>query len=159
MIILNKLEKLEQEAFDAKVKVHKYDLGDDGLKGLYLNGNIALSDKLETTAEKACILSEEMGHHYTSFGNLLNPSSQQSCKQERQARLWAYDQQIGLKGLVNAYEKNCRSRHEIAEYLEVTEAFLEDAIHCYRDKYGTSAIIDNYYITFIPELSVGKIDF
>ena len=45
---------------------------------------------------------------------------------------------------------------EIADYLDVTEEYLEDCIDCYRDKYGIYKEIDNYVIYFIPHLIVFK---
>ena len=78
-------------------------------------------------------------------------------KQERQARLWAYNKQIGLRGLIDAYEHGCQSKYEVAEYLEVTDEFLADCIECYRQKYGIGTTVDNYYIMFIPNLTIGKI--
>lgn len=93
---------------------------------------------------------EELGHHYTSTGNILDMSVVQNRKQERQARIWAYNKQIGLRGLINAYEHGCRNRYEIADYLEVTEEFLEESIKCYREKYGVCTTVDNYVIYFEP---------
>lgn len=156
---MNKLEKLEQEAFDDKVSVHDYYLGEENLKGIYIDGNIAINTSVETTREKACVLAEELGHHHTTVGNISDLSVPENRKQERKARLWAYNNQIGLHGLVNAYRHGCTSRHEIAEYLDVTEDFLQEAIDCYRDKYGVSTTVDGYCIIFIPSLTVGRIDF
>ena len=79
-------------------------------------------------------------------------------KQERQARLWAYNKQIGLRGLIRAYEAGCQNRYEVAEYLDVTNEFLTECIECYRQKYGVGTTVDNYYIMFIPYLAVGKIE-
>ena len=154
---MNKLEHLEQEAFDSNVKIHDYYLGEDNLKGFYINGNIAINTSVDTTAEKSCVLAEELGHHYTSVGNILDMTSAANRKQERQARLWAYDKQIGLQGLIRAYEAGCQNRYEVAEYLEVTNEFLTECIECYRQKYGVGTTVDNYYIMFIPYLAVGKI--
>ena len=151
---MNKLEHLEQEAFDSNVKIHDYYLGEDNLKGFYINGNIAINTSVDTTAEKSCVLAEELGHHYTSVGNILDMTSAANRKQERQARLWAYNKQIGLIGLVNAYKQGCHSRHEAAEYLGVTEEFFQDAIDRYRSKYGVCAEIDNYIVFFEPSLAV-----
>lgn len=116
-----------------------------------IKGNrVAIRQDIETTREKACILAEELGHHYTSTGDILDLSIVQNRKQERLARIWAYNKQIGLKGLINAYEHGCKSKHEIAEYLEVTEPFLEEAVNCYHEKYGLFTQIDNYVIYFEP---------
>ena len=63
---------------------------------------------------------------------------------------------IGLFGLIRAYEHGCKDKYEIAEYLDVTEEYLEDCIDCYRDKYGECKTVDNYTIYFIPNLMIFK---
>lgn len=126
-----------------------------GLKGLYYNGSVAIEQKL-TSVEKTCVLAEELGHHYTSVGNILDMDISANRKQEHQARLHGYNRLIGLTGLIRAYEHGCTNRYETAEYLEVTEEFLEECISCYREKYGIYKIVDNYIIYFIPNLVVFK---
>lgn len=155
-IYLNRYEKLQHEAFNDNVKIYDYYLGDENLKGFYIDGNVAINTSVNTSIEKACVLAEELGHHYTTVGNILDLSDAQNRKQERQARIWAYNKQIGLRGLIMAYEKGCKSRYEIADYLEVTEEFLEEAINCYRDKYGVCATVDNYIVYFIPRMAIQK---
>lgn len=125
--------------------------------GRIVGNRIAIRQSIKTSTEKACVLSEELGHHYTSIGDIIDLDCPQNRKQERQARLWAYNKQIGLYGLIKAYEYGCQNRHEISEYLEVTEEFLLEAIDCYRNKYGVGQIVDNYYIMFIPNLQILKI--
>ena len=127
----------------------------------YNNGRIkgkriAIRKDIDTSIEKSCILAEELGHYYTTVGNIIDLSDAQNRKQERQARIWAYNKQIGLRGLIKAYEQGCKNRYEIAEFLEVTEEFLEDAIKCYREKYGVYTAIDNYIVYFIPQLIISK---
>ena len=78
-------------------------------------------------------------------------------KQERQARLWGHDKLLGLKHLIEVYKHVYRNRYELAEYMEVTDEYLQECIDCYRDKYGVFTMIDDYYIMFIPSLQVGKI--
>lgn len=123
------------------------------LKGLYFNENIAIEKSL-TPKEKACVLAEELGHHYTSTGNILDQTKTENIKQEQKARMWAYNKQIGLYGIINAYKRGCRNIHEMAEYLDVTEEFLGDALNAYRLKYGQYVIVDNYTIYFEPYLTV-----
>jgi len=91
---------------------------------LYSDNCIAISNKLNTTIEKKCVLSEELGHHYTTAGNILDLSDVRNRKQELQARLWAYNKHIGLLGIVQAFENRCKDLSEMAEYLNVTEDFL-----------------------------------
>lgn len=154
---MNQLEQLEQEAFDSKVKVHNYYLGEDNLKGIYIDGNIAISTFVDNTVEKTCVLAEELGHHHTSVGDILDMTDIGNRKQERQARMWGYNKLIGLSGLIRAFETGCQDRFEVAEYLGVTDEYLCDCLEAYRDKYGIGTTVDNYYVMFIPHLAVGKV--
>ncbi|MGN0384565.1 MAG: ImmA/IrrE family metallo-endopeptidase [Lachnospiraceae bacterium] len=124
------------------------------IKGLYCDGSVAISNNIDTNAERACILAEELGHHATSSGNILDQNGAGNRKQERTARLWAYNRLVGLDGLIDCYKAGCRSRYEIAEHLDITEEFLSDALECYRQKYGIYTIFDNYVIYFEPTIGV-----
>ena len=153
---MNKFEKLEDVSYQDDVDVLNYRFESNNIKGLYCDGVFAIREDM-TIPEKTCALAEELGHHETSVGNILDMTSAVNRKQERQARLWAYNKQIGLIGLVRAFEHGCQNRFEIAEYLEVTEEFLEECIECYRNKYGICKRVDNYVVYFIPQLSVMKL--
>ena len=147
-------EKLLSEANNIGVNVDESFNFNGKTKGLYVDGNIALSSNLSNTAEKSCILAEELGHHYTSSGNIIDMSVTQNRKQELHARLWAYNKLIGLMGIVRSYKAGCKSIYETAEYLEVTEEFLTEALQYYKSKYGICTNIDNYIIYFEPSLGV-----
>lgn len=153
---MNKLERLEQEAFEDWVKVYDYYLGEDNLKGYYTDGNVAINTCVDTMAEKMCVLAEELGHHHTSVGDVLDMLDAGNRKQERQARLWGYNKLIGLSGLIKAYEAGCQDKYDVAEFLGVTDEYLQDCVECYRDKYGTGTALNGYYIMFIPHLAIGK---
>ena len=127
-----------------------------GNDGRIMGNRIAIRKDM-TTTEKACVLAEELGHHETTVGNIIDMSVSWNRKQERQARLNGYQRTIGLMGIVKAYEAGCQNQYEIAEFLNVTEEYLLECIECYRDKYGTMKSIDNYTIYFIPNLAVMKI--
>ena len=143
----------EANAEGISIKERPFRTYDGRIKGkdIYLRKNM-------NTTEKACILAEELGHHHTTVGNILDMESADNRKQERQARLWAYNKQIRLRGLIDAYDHGCQNKYEVAEYLEVTDEFLADCIECYRQKYGIGTTVDNYYIMFIPNLTIGKIE-
>ena len=119
------------------------------IRGLYCDGTIALKEDM-TSIEKACVLAEELGHHYTTVGNILDQSKAGNRKQERRARLWAYRKMFDLIDLVSAYKHGCRNRYEIAEYLEVTESFLQEALDTYKEKYGPYTKVDRYVVYFEP---------
>ena len=121
-----------------------------GHDGLIRGSRIAIRKNIETQAEKSCVLAEEIGHYHTSSGNILDQSRAENRKQEYRARLYGYNLKIGLAGLIRAYEARCRNRYEMAEYLDVTEEYLEEAIDCYKAKYGLYTSVDNYIIYFEP---------
>lgn len=124
------------------------------IKGLYLDKHIAISKDISTDTEKACILAEELGHHYTATGNILDQSTVENRKQEMRGRIVAYNKLVGLRGIVDAYLHHCQSISESAEYLEVTEEFLIDSLNYYRNKYGVYTKLDNYVIVFEPNIAV-----
>ena len=123
-----------------------------------IKGNNIYLRKDMTNTEKACVLAEELGHYHTTVGNILDQSKAENRKQELHARAWAYNKMIGLIGLVNSYEHGCRSLHETADYLNVTEQFLSDALDYYKNKYGICTAVGNYVIYFEPTLGIGKIE-
>ncbi len=151
---MNSFERLEDEACKDGIDVVSRDFRSQRIKGLYCDMTIGINRKIDTYAEKTCVLAEELGHHHTSVGNILDMNDVRSRKQERQARLWGYNKLIGLTGIIRAFRAGCQSRHEMAELLDVTEEYLQECIDCYRDKYGEYVEVDNYMICFIPNLAV-----
>lgn len=151
---MNSYEILLSEASEngliVKEKPLKYNNG--RIKG----SRVAIRQDLSTSVEKACVLAEELGHYYTTYGNILDQSNTSNRKQELRARAWAYNKQIGLLGLISSYEHGCRNQFEIAEYLEVTEEMLEECLSFYQNKYGVCTNVDNYVVYFIPNLIVMK---
>lgn len=118
--------------------------------GLISGRRIAIRRNIETQAGKSCVLAEEIGHHCTSSGNILDQTNIMNRKQEYRARLYGYNLKIGLSGLIRAYEAGCRNIFEMAEFLDATEEYLREAIQCYRSKYGICVAVDNYIIYFEP---------
>lgn len=148
-------EKLLTDADKKNIIVtDQFDLSGTRLKGLYCDGTIALNKDMYIESEKTCVLAEELGHHATSSGNILDQSFTSNRKQEMVARLWAYNNLIGLAGILDCYKSGCHTIYEMADHLEVTEEFLVDALACYKSKYGVCTQFDNYVIYFEPELSV-----
>lgn len=119
-----------------------------------IKGNKILIRSDMNTIRKSCVLAEELGHYYTTVGNILDQANASNRKQERRAHLWAYDRLIGLSGIVKAYKHGCGSLTETSEYLNVTEDFLLDALKEYESKYGTSVVYGEYEIFFTPTLEV-----
>lgn len=123
-------------------------------KGRIKGNRIAIKKDL-LQKEKACVLAEELGHFYTTAGDILSQETVLDIKQEQRARMWAYNKLIGLLGIVSAYESGCSSLYDMAEYLDVTEEFLAETLEAYTCKYGLSTKVGNYTIYFEP-LQISK---
>ena len=142
-------ESLLKEADSRQLKVKEKTLNQ--YNGLIVGNKIAIRKDIETETEKSCVLAEELGHYYTSSGDILDQSKPENRKQEHRARLWAYNKMITMDKLANARKSGCRNRYEIAEYLEVTEEFLQEAIDSYKEIYGAGYHqYGDYLICFEP---------
>lgn len=145
------IDEIDQEGicvFEMKMKGNS--------KGYYSDDVIAINSSLETEAEKRCTLVEELGHLKFSSGNILNAKKISNIKQEKIARNWGYKKLVGITDIINAFNSGVRNRYELAEYLNVTEYFLNEAINHYKEKYGLYYEIDNYIVYFEPKFGVLK---
>lgn len=124
--------------------------------GRIAGNRIAIRKDIETSAEKSCVLAEELGHYYTSSGNIIDQHNVSNRKQEYKARLKGYEIKIGLSGIIDCYKRGCQSIHDMAEFLEAPETYIRDVISCYQSKYGVYVTVDNYIIYFIPQLAIGE---
>ena len=152
---MNQYERLLHAAQKDGVEVVDYKFNSDTIKGLYYNGTIAINNRLDTI-EKACVLAEELGHHFTSAGDIIDQNNMGNRKQEKKARLWAYKKMVTIDKLISAFEAGCRNKYEIAEHIEVTEDFLQEALDRYREIYGAGVQVRDYLIIFNP-LQIGRL--
>ena len=150
---MNSYEYLQEEAREDGVNVIDYPFDSNRIRGLYCYSTVAIRQDM-TTVEKSCVLAEELGHHRMTVGNILDQNDVANRKQEHLARLWAYDRRIGLSGIILGYRNHCHNLHELSECLEVSEEFLNEALECYREKYGCYTELDGYVIMFEPHLAV-----
>lgn len=125
--------------------------------GLIIGKDIYVRSTIKTSAQKADTLAEEIAHHDYTIGDIMDQSISENRKQEHIARFHAYNERIGLIGIIKAYEAHCRNRYEMAEFLDVSEPFLAEALECYKNKYGLYKAIDNYIVYFEPYLAIAKI--
>lgn len=100
------------------------------------------------TVDKTCTLAEELGHYYTTTGDILDQGSVSNRKQEHRARMWAYDKLLPLQVFILAFKHGCRSTNETAEFLEVSEEFLLECIRAYYNKYGAYLEYNGYLLIF-----------
>lgn len=144
-------EKLLTDADKENIIVtDQFDLSGTRLKGLYCDGTIALNKDMYIESEKTCVLAEELGHHYTTVGDIMDQTDVSNRKQERHARVWAYHKLLSLNDLIDSYKHGCQNQFEIADHLNITEEFLVDCLNYYKEKYGLYVRQDNYLIYFEP---------
>lgn len=120
------------------------------LKGLYVDNTITINTELKSERERISVLAEELGHYHTSYGDIVDQSDVRNRKQERRARSWSYKKLVGITRIIEAFNSGVKNRYELAEYLNVTEEFIEEAIEYYKQKYGLFYEIDNYAVYFEP---------
>ena len=123
---MNKYEKLLSEYEHLNIQEKK------GMqnKGLYADGHIWIKEDL-SFSEKYCILAEEIGHHETSCGDILDQKDLGNYKQEHTARTWAYKKLLPIEAILKALADGHTQPHELAEHLEVDEAFLRACLERY----------------------------
>jgi hypothetical protein len=146
-------ERLQSEAAALNINVEEQ-LMKGRIKGLYGKNVIWINKKIESKIEKACILAEELGHHHLTVGDILDQSKIANVKQEKLARKWAYMKLASPGLIISAYKSGCRTRFDIADYLNITEDFLEDAIKHYRSKHGMYVQVDDYTYLMLDPLAV-----
>lgn len=131
------------------IEVFEFDFSEN-IKALYCDNNIGISPDIETTKEKKCILAEELGHYYTSSGDITDQNDLRNKKQELTARRWAHKKLLPLEKIIKGSFTGCRNLYELADHLDVTEEFLTEALQQYKMEYGLYAEVDDYCIYFEP---------
>ena len=149
-------DNLLREAEHLCIDVHEKPMSPRN-KGLYGDNVIWINKMLITRTEKACTLAEEIGHYHTSYGDIIDQSDVCARRQELRARQWAYWRLVPLTEIVRAYKARVSGRHEIAEFIGVTEEFLQDSIDRYRDKFGLFVVLDKRYTIYFDPLSVAEL--
>lgn len=88
--------------------------------------------RMPTLADEKCKLAHELGHCET--GAFYNRYATHDLRQkyELRANRWAYEKLVPEDELIEAYRQGYREPWELAEYFDVTEPFLRDALEYYR---------------------------
>ena len=116
-------------------------------KGLCKGEKIGIRKEMPIN-EKACVLAEEIGHYYTTVGDIIDQRDAGNRKQELKARKWAVNKMVSIEDIFRATEQPCNNLFEIAEYLGVTEEFLLEALDVFKKKYGHSYTHEGKTIIF-----------
>lgn len=126
------------------------------IKGLYADGVIWIN-KFLPYLDKGCAIAEELGHHNTSVGDILDQHDVINRRQELRARQWGHGRVIPLYRFVDAHKAKISGRYDLANYLGVTEEFLQETVDRYRDKYGLYKVVDDRYIVLFDPIDVMEV--
>lgn len=150
---MNSYEYLIDECYKQGVKVIEKKFKSKA-KGLWKNNKIGISNDISTNTEKLCVLAEEYAHYLTSSGNILDLSDISNLKQENEARSYAYEKLCSIPKIVHAIRNGANNKYEIAEYLNVTDNFLADAIKHHKCKHGLFYKHEDILISFEPTFMI-----
>lgn len=117
-------------------------------------GLITLSGRLNYYLENAK-LAEEIGHHETSHGNILNYYNKaynvESARQELRARRFGHKLLLPLEKLIKCYERGLWGDiYEMCLHLEIDRVHFNEAIEDYKAKFGLYVRYSGYLIQFEP---------
>lgn len=107
-----------------------------GIEGIYfkvpgLNPIIGIKNTIVNDSKKyISILAEELGHHFTTWGDLTAECFTYSdrlykCKKERTARMWAANYLISDAEFVQALYACKSTMQEMCDYFNVTEEIVK----------------------------------
>lgn len=147
---MNKLNKLLDKAYSNGIEIiENFELESDA--DAMLNDDvIGLSPKVQTQVAAKCALAEELSHFDHNVGNILDMKDTKARQQEYRARKEAIFDMIKPEDLIRAFEHHISNFFEMAEYLEVTEKFLYEALSVYKQHYGQIMMYEDYMISFEP---------
>lgn len=127
------------------------------LAGIIKGNTVHLDSRLTDKKLKCTMVEEAMHWKYTS-GDITNQQQKDNVKQEKYARRRAHYYLIPIEMIKECYDLGLSNYFEVADYLDVTEEFLYEAINNYREKYGLMYNTGKYIINFGSTIEVFKED-
>ena len=127
-------------------------------KGLYIDSTIYLN-KNQSESDLYSTVAEEIGHHLTSYGDIIDQSVADSRRQEKKARFIASLMTVSLDGLIDCSKNGLMYDYECAEFLGVTLNNFQEAIELYKEKLGMRFDYKNYRFSFKTADTLNIIEF
>lgn len=113
--------------YDERLCIEERDMKNDGLYG---DGCVWIRRSM-SSARKACILAEEIGHYETSSGDILDQRDPNNVKQENKARRWAFEKLLPEENIYLAAMNGYVTTWDIADYFDLDEEFVKAALRYY----------------------------
>ena len=100
-------------------------------------------------------VAEEIGHHLTTVGNIIDQDTNLKRKQERQARDIGASLVVSLADIIDCYENGCKTIDDCVNHLGVTKQVFNDAISYYTRRFNGIKTENGYTIFFRENGTVG----
>lgn len=137
---MKKLRHLFQIIERENILIEETEIKYNNTKGMYINipgfPPTILIDKsvINDRCKFLSILSEELGHHFTTFGNLPQKSKSyseklQKNKKENQAKFWAANFLISDEDFVQALCNCISTPCDICDCFDITDEILQHKIY------------------------------
>ena len=103
------------------------------IKAFSIPGAIVLNaDKHQTQCEIKTSLAHELGHHMKNAFYNITSTFETRGRQEERAKRWAVENVITYDKLNEAIKIGIREIWELADYFNVTEDFIRDAVGVFK---------------------------
>lgn len=149
---MNLYEQWLQRADDIGLSVVENVPFESQAKGLICGDCIGLNQSLETTAEKACVLAEEVIHSQINIGNIRDQRVSENNWQERKTRKVLHNHLANVRTIACLLKSGCKNSNEIADKMGITEELLLEAIKGYKEEYGVFIQLEDDILFFEPTL-------
>ncbi|MBQ2663145.1 MAG: ImmA/IrrE family metallo-endopeptidase [Clostridia bacterium] len=120
-------------ANDEGIKIDLFPMNE--VKSVSVPKAIALNpNKIKSNRELKVILGHELGHHKRNAFYTVKSSLKTRGWQEERATRWAVDTLLPADKIKDAFEKGHTEVWQLAEYFDVTEDFIRDAVRVHKLK-------------------------
>lgn len=145
--MLTPLEHLEQEIYDRGIMLINRKPA-PGMDALYIRARglaprIYIDPAITLPCARYVILAEELGHYYTTTGDILAQDTPDKIRQERIAHEYAI-RKCAPYAVILQMLRQRYYMYEIAEWLYIPMWFLKNALEYYNLNGYTFAITDDY---------------
>ncbi len=105
------------------------------VKALSIPRSIAINpNKINTNRELKEALAHELGHHMRNAFYTIHSSLETKKRQEERATRWAVQTLVLAEEIKKAFKKGYVELWQLADYFDVSEEFMADAIRVHRLK-------------------------
>lgn len=140
---------------DESIMLEEVNFKSKSIEGIYFKASdlypiIGINKNLINNSKKyISVLAEELGHHFTSIGNLVSEcityrEKLNKSKQEKRARIWAANFLISDKEIIRAILQNINTLYGLSLHFNVTEEIIKYkllSIYLKEDKFRISKLM------------------